>query len=89
MKMAHRRSSPGVLIASFVALAMFGAVIGWAFYASSQLEGGWESLRPILPIVIFGLVLVGGLTGALMWLAFYSSRSGYDEPQDFDEPTRR
>ena len=83
--MADRRDKPGLLIAAFVALAMFGAVIGWAFYASSQLEGGWESLRPILPMVIFGLVLVGGLTGALMWLAFYSSKAGYDEPYDWDD----
>ena len=85
MKMADRRNNPGLLIAAFVALALFGAVIGWAFYASSQLSGGWESLRPILPMVIFGLVLVGGLTGALMWLAFYSSKAGYDEPFDFDD----
>ena len=85
MKMADRRGKPGFLIAAFVVLAMFGAVIGWAFYASSQLEGGWESLRPILPMVIFGLVLVGGLTGALMWLAFYSSRKGYDEPYEWDD----
>jgi H+/Cl- antiporter ClcA len=73
------------LIATFIGLALFGAFIGWAFYASSQLAGGWESLRPILPMVVFGLVLVGGLTGALMWLAFYSSREGYDEPFDFDD----
>ena len=73
------------LIATFAGLAVFGGVIGWAFYASSKLEGGWESLRPILPMVIFGLVLVGGLTGALMWLAFYSSKAGYDEPFEFDE----
>lgn len=83
--MADRRDKPGLLIATFVVLAVFGAVIGWAFYASSQMEGGWESLRPILPMVIFGLVMVGGLTGALMWLAFYSSKSGYDEPFEFDD----
>lgn len=89
MKMADRRFSPGALIATFVALALFGAVIGWAFYATSQLDGGWESLRPVLPFVVLGLILVGGLTGALMWLAFYSSRAGYDEPQDFDDDLRR
>ena len=73
------------MIATFAGLALFGAFIGWAFYASSSLGGGWESLRPILPMVIFGLVLVGGLTGALMWLAFYSSRHGYDEPFEWDD----
>ena len=29
---------------------------------------------------VAGLVLTGLLTAALMWLAFYSSRKGYDEP---------
>jgi hypothetical protein len=72
-------------IAAFVGLALFGAFIGWAFYASEALGGGWESLRPILPFVIFGMLLVGGLTGVLMWLAFYSSRHGYDEPFEFDD----
>ena len=71
--------------ATFVGLALFGAFIGWAFYASASLGGGWESLRPILPMVIIGLILVGGLTGVLMWLAFYSSRSGYDDPFEFDD----
>ena len=80
-----KRRNVWPLAATFVGLALFGAFIGWAFYASSSLGGGWESLRPILPMVIFGLVLVGGLTGALMWLAFYSSRAGSDEPYEWDD----
>jgi len=71
--------------AAFIALALFGVFVGWALYASESLGGGWESLRPILPFVIVGLVAVGGLTGGLMWLAFYSSRHGYDEPFEFDD----
>ncbi len=72
-------------VAAFIGLALFGVFIGWAFYASESMGGGWESLRPVLPFVIVGLVAVGGLTGGLMWLAFYSSRHGYAEPFDFDD----
>ena len=77
------------LAVTFVGLALFGAFIGWAFYASEGLGGGWESLRPILPMVVIGLIVVGGLTGVLMWLAFYSSRHGYDEPFDLDDDPKR
>jgi len=64
---------------------LFAAFTGWAFYTSEGLSGGWESLGAILPMVIAGLVVVGGLTGVLMWLAFYSSRHGYDEPFDVED----
>jgi hypothetical protein len=83
--MANRRRNILPLIATFIGLALFGAFIGWAFYASESLGGGWESLKPIMPIVVVGLLVVGGLTGVLMWLAFYSSRQGYDEPFEFDD----
>jgi len=86
MDQPRRSSLPW--IAAFIGLALFGAFIGWAFYASESLGGGWESLRPILPAVIFGLIAVGGLTGVLMWLAFYSSRNGYDEPFEFDDDAK-
>lgn len=78
-----------LILVTFLGLALFGAFIGWAFYASEGLGGGWENLRPILPVVIIGLIVVGGLTGVLMWLAFYSSRSGYDEPFEWDDDLKR
>lgn len=74
-----------LLIATVVGLSLFAGFIGWAFYAAEALGGGWEGLAPILPVVIGGLVVVGGLTGVLMWLAFYSSRHGFDEPFEWED----
>ena len=64
-----------------VALIVLAAVIGFAVWAFS-LSGvtgprsvhGWVAL-------ILGLAGVAGLTGGLMWLAFYSSRKGFDDRQ--------
>lgn len=78
-----RRAAPWIVTA--VLLVVMLGLMGWALYAAEALTGGWEGLRPILPYVVVGLVFVGGLTGVLMWLAFYSSRHGYDEPFDLDE----
>jgi hypothetical protein len=73
---------PGSILLVFVALAFLAGFGGWIFYAGSQIAGDWSGLRPILLYVIGGLFVVGLLTGVLMWLAFYSSRKGYDEPYD-------
>ena len=74
------------VIAALVILALLAALIGWGYYVSSWLGGGWEWLTAILPYVIVGLIAVGGLTGVLMWLAFYSARHGYDDPYDVNKP---
>ena len=71
----------GLLFAGFAAFALFA---GWAFYKGSQFGGGWQSLGPIWPFVLGGCVAVAALTGALMWLAFYSADHGYDDPIDPD-----
>ena len=81
--MKHVPTLVGVLLA----LAVMTALAFWSFTISARLGGGsWDWLKPILPFVIAGLVAVGGLTGGLMWLAFYSARRGYDEPYDVDKP---
>lgn len=81
--MIHVRTLIGVL----VALAVVTALGFWALSVSVRLGGeGWDWLTPILPFVIIGLLAVGGLTGALMWLAFFSARRGYDEPYDINKP---
>lgn len=72
-----------LFVIGLAGMAAFGA---WAFQQGASFGGGWGDLAPIMPFVIGGLVVVGGLTGVLMWLAFYSSRKGYDEPFDLDEP---
>ena len=77
------------LIALLAALAAVAGVGGWTLYASSRLGYGWEGLGQVLIFVVVGLIAVGGLTGGLMWLAFYSARRGYDEPYDVNRPPRR
>jgi cation transporter-like permease len=64
-------------------LAVFG-FFAWAFYSTrgTAWTGGSKAIAVTL---VVGAVAVGGLTGVLMWLAFYSSRKGYDEPPTFDE----
>lgn len=75
-----------MIIGLLAAPALIAGVLGWGYHANSQLGGGWDWITPILPYVIVGLIAVGGLTGGLMWLAFYSARRGYDEPYDVDKP---
>ena len=78
-----------IVLASLVCVAALAGLAGWTFYAGSRIGGGWGALSPVLLYVIGGLVVVGALTGGLMWLAFYSSRRGYDEPYDVNRPPRR
>ena len=73
-------------LATLMGFAIFAIVAVYAFYEASRLGGGWGALGPIWPYVAGGLIVVGGLTGVLMWLAFYSSRRGYDEPYDVNQP---
>ncbi len=79
-----KRALPYLMLA--VALAGVAAFFGWALKEGEHLGGGWESLEPIIGYVIGGLLAVGALTAGLIWLAFYSSRHGYDEPFDVNEP---
>ena len=75
------------VIGVVAALAAITVLVVWSLTISARLGGnGWDWLMPILPFVIVGLLAVGGLTGVLMWLAFYSARRGYDEPYDVNKP---
>ncbi len=76
------------ILLSIAGLAIVAAFGGWTYYAGSSMGGGWSSLGPILLYVVGGMVMVGALTGVLMWLAFHSSRRGYDEPYDVNRPDR-
>ena len=73
------------LIATFIGLAVFAAFAAWAFMVTSKLDGGWQSLLPIWPYVLGGLITVAALAGGLMWLAFYSANHGYDDRIDSDD----
>ncbi len=77
-----KRAAPWIITG--LGLAVMAALMGWALYASETLSGGWEELRPVAPIIVVGVLVVGGLTGGLIWLAFYSDRHGYDKPFDPD-----
>jgi cation transporter-like permease len=73
-----------VVLTSVGLLAVFG-FFGWVFYATGGFAWTGGS-KAIVIALIAGAVGVGALTGALMWLAFYSDRRGYDDPPTFDEP---
>ncbi len=80
-----KRALPYLLIV--ISLALVAGFFAWAFQVSGGIGGGWEdSLKPIWRYVAGGLAVVAALTGGLMWLAFYSSRRGYDEPYDVNKP---
>lgn len=76
-----RRNAP-VLILTSIGLTIFAAFAAWAFQAGAGIGEGWEGLRPVWPFVIGGVLAVAGLTGALMWLAFFSANRGYDDRMD-------
>ncbi|MDB5483774.1 MAG: hypothetical protein JWO83_4827 [Caulobacteraceae bacterium] len=76
-----------VILAALGLMAVF-AFFGWAFYISGGFAWTGGS-KAIVIALVAGAVGVGALTGVLMWLAFYSSRKGYDDPPSFDEPDQR
>jgi hypothetical protein len=68
----------GTIALTAALVAMLGLAV-WGFFAAWKLSGG-------APISVNGYValgLAGGVTlllgGGLMWLAFYSSRKGWDD----------
>ncbi len=73
----------GVLVAVLLGLLGFA---GWFAYREWTLQAatpmgvhGWVAL-------VLGFVLTVGLGAGLMALSFYSSRAGYDDPDDDFRP---
>ncbi|MDP3173691.1 MAG: hypothetical protein Q8M88_04575 [Phenylobacterium sp.] len=66
-----------VVLTAVLLCAMFGFVL-WAFYAMWGLSPAKLSIHGWIAMGL-AFVCVGGLTGGLMWLAFYSARKGYDD----------
>ena len=60
-----------------LAVVVFGV---WVVIATQSMGSWTGGSTAILWSIIAAAVFTGGLTGVLMWLAFYSSRKGYDEP---------
>jgi cation transporter-like permease len=75
----------GASLAIFALLGMVAAV-AWALWATGALNfrGG---TTVSIAIIAAGVLLTGALAGAFMWLAFYSSRKGYDEAPKIDRDT--
>lgn len=73
----RRPGAAAVLMLAFAA-GLLGFVI-WAFFRLWALAGPAE--MSVHGYIAMGLAAVFtlGLGGGLMWLAFYSSRNGYDE----------
>ncbi|HEV2364935.1 MAG TPA: hypothetical protein VGS12_12145 [Caulobacteraceae bacterium] len=66
----------------------FLAFMGWTLATSGIMGSLRGNSGVVIAIIVGGVVGVGGLTGLLMWLAFYSSRRGYDEPPRFGPRSR-
>jgi hypothetical protein len=75
-----------VFLTVFVVAALAAAACWLVEESALFSEDSVASLKPIWPFVVGGLLAVGALTAALMSLAFYSSRRGYDEPADPAKP---
>ena len=71
-----------LIIAGFAA---FLAFLVWAVLGTQGMGSWTGGSKALLAAIIGGAVFTGGLTGILMWLAFYSDRKGYDEPFRLDE----
>ncbi|HEY1447255.1 MAG TPA: hypothetical protein VGF33_01840 [Caulobacteraceae bacterium] len=66
-----------LLVVGLLAVVVFGV---WVVVATQSMGSWTGGSSAILAAIIAAAVFTGGLTGVLMWLAFYSSRKGYDEP---------
>ena len=65
-------------------LAILFGFMGWAFYSTRSMGLGGTGSNAIMVMIVAGVLGTGLLTGVLMWLAFYSSRKGYDESPRFE-----
>jgi hypothetical protein len=67
-----------VFLLGLLALAIWGFITAWNLAGNTQMSiHGWIAMG-------LAAVLTLGLGGGLMWLAFYSSRRGYDDDQGGD-----
>ncbi len=73
------RRHAAVLGLTFLGLAGFAILAGWAFFAASQQVDGGRSLGPLWPYLLGGVAILAALVGLLVWLGFYSVRHGHEE----------
>lgn len=70
------------MIAALAAIVLVGVLLVWLLLLTDAFGG----LGPVMPWMIGGVIATAILTGVLMWLAFFSSRRGFDEPYDVNKP---
>jgi high-affinity Fe2+/Pb2+ permease len=68
----------GLILLTVVLLAALGGVV-WAFTVVWGDSGSVHMSANGWIAMILAFVVTGALGGGLMWLAFYSSRKGYDD----------
>jgi len=73
-------------VAMAAGLAILLGFMGWAFWTTGSMRLPGASSTTSLVMIAAGVLGTGALAGVLMWLAFYSSRKGYDESPRFDAP---
>ena len=77
------RSSSFTVSACLFGLVMLGLVVGATWFVWQEMGQidlglhGWTALI----LGSFGMIILGG---GLMWLSFYSSRSGHDNAAHYD-----
>jgi hypothetical protein len=71
-------------VAMAAGFAILLAFMGWAFWTTGSMRLAGASSTTSLVMILAGVLGTGALAGGLMWLAFYSSRKGYDESPRFD-----
>ena len=80
----------GMIAAVVLIVAVAAGLVGFGAWASGVLPGSFGGTPWIWLAMVGGAIVVAALTGGLLWLAFYSSRAGYDdaaaEHQDLNRP---
>lgn len=66
-------------------LSVVFGFMGWALWSIGGLRGVTGGSTTITLIVAGGAIGTAALAGGLMWLAFWSSKRGYDETVEFEK----
>ncbi|MEI9964161.1 MAG: hypothetical protein WDM92_05105 [Caulobacteraceae bacterium] len=76
--------SRGLVVLAVVLLGFLAFVV-WSFFRLWALAGNAPMSAAGYGAMALAAVLTLGVGGGLMWLAFYSSRKGYDDRAGHDE----
>lgn len=65
-------------------LAVVFGFMGWALWKMGGLEGITGGSMTLALVIGGGVLATAALAGGLMWLAFWSSKKGFDETVEFE-----